>query len=235
MAQTFQARRLSRGDTIDYTPGSAVAAGAVVIQGPLVGIAEVPIAANALGALAVAGVFDIVKVNGSISAGAAVYWDADGDPQGGAAGSGALTTTSTDNTFVGWAVAAAGATDEKVPVKLGNVTGVTVYNDLENVIADPGDGEAIPVDDSGSCQLVTAGAETRTLAAPLRVGQLLALSMKTDGGNCVVTAAAAVNETGNNTLTFDNTGEVIILVGIEEGASKVWRVVANDGVGLTTV
>ena len=47
--------------------------------------------------------------------------------------------------------------------------------------------------------------------------------------------ASIVNETGNNTLTFDNTGESIQLVAVEEGANKVWRVMANDGIGLTTV
>ena len=38
------------GDQIDYTPGAAVAAGDVVVQGDLVGVAKQPIAANAPGA-----------------------------------------------------------------------------------------------------------------------------------------------------------------------------------------
>ena len=66
------------GKAIDYTPGSAVAAGDVVVQGELVGVAKVPIAANALGALAVTGVFDLPKATGegtAIAAGANVYWD----------------------------------------------------------------------------------------------------------------------------------------------------------------
>ena len=41
------------GNAIDYTPGAQVAAGAVVVQGELIGVAKTPIAANALGALAV--------------------------------------------------------------------------------------------------------------------------------------------------------------------------------------
>ena len=66
------------GDQIDYTPGAAVAAGDVVVQGDLVGVAKQPIAANALGALAVSGVFDFPKATGAgsgIAAGATVYWD----------------------------------------------------------------------------------------------------------------------------------------------------------------
>jgi predicted RecA/RadA family phage recombinase len=46
------------GDTIDYTPTTDIAAGAVVEQGELVGVATQPIKAGQLGSLAVAGVFD---------------------------------------------------------------------------------------------------------------------------------------------------------------------------------
>ena len=65
------------GEAIDYTPTADVAAGAVVVQGELVGVTKVPIAANKLGALAVAGIFDFPKATGSgITAGALCYWDA---------------------------------------------------------------------------------------------------------------------------------------------------------------
>lgn len=67
------------GNTIDHTPASDVAAGAVVVQGELVGVAKVPIATGKLGALAVVGVFDFPKATGAstaITAGAECYWDA---------------------------------------------------------------------------------------------------------------------------------------------------------------
>jgi predicted RecA/RadA family phage recombinase len=70
---------VQEGNAIDYTPGSDVAAGAVVVQGDLVGIARTPIAANMPGSLAVTGVFDFPKATGAgsgIAAGAIVYWDA---------------------------------------------------------------------------------------------------------------------------------------------------------------
>jgi len=66
------------GNSVDYTPGSAVAAGDVVVQEDLIGIARTPISANALGSLAVAGVFDVPKATGggsAIAAGVTVYWD----------------------------------------------------------------------------------------------------------------------------------------------------------------
>jgi len=66
------------GNSIDYTPVAAVAAGDVVVQGELVGVAKVDIPANALGALAVTGVFDFPKATGvgtAITVGVNVYWD----------------------------------------------------------------------------------------------------------------------------------------------------------------
>ena len=235
MAQTYQAKFAQEGKSIDYTPGSAVAGGSVVVQGSLVGFAKLAIAANKLGALAIAGVFDLVKINGAIAAGAPVYWDADGNPQGGVAGSGAATTTNTDagDTFVGFAIAAAAETAEVVQVAARSAAPEGF--DLTNVIADPGNAGAIPVAGSGSCALVTAEAETRALAIPTAKGQMLSLSFKTDVGDCVVTAASAVNQTGNNTLTFADAGDMLMLVAIENGAALAWRVVANDGVALTTV
>jgi len=102
------------GKSIDYTPGADVSAGDVVVQGDLIGIAKLDIAADTLGALAVTGVFDVSKTAGvgeAIEAGAKVYWDvADGiaktDSEAGA------------NKYLGKTVAAAGDDDETVRVRL---------------------------------------------------------------------------------------------------------------------
>jgi predicted RecA/RadA family phage recombinase len=102
------------GNAIDYTPGADVAAGDVVVQGDLVGVAKTPIAANTLGALAVTGVFDFPKATGggtAISAGATVYWDvadseAKTDDESGA------------NKLIGKTVKAAADADATVRVRL---------------------------------------------------------------------------------------------------------------------
>ena len=102
------------GHAIDYTPSSTVAAGDVVVQEDLVGVAKLDIAANALGGLAVAGVFDFPKTAGvgeAIAAGAKVYWDvadqvAKIDDESGA------------NKLIGKTVAAAGDDDTTVRVRL---------------------------------------------------------------------------------------------------------------------
>ncbi|MCG3127379.1 MAG: hypothetical protein CHACPFDD_02239 [Phycisphaerae bacterium] len=73
-----QATFVQDGMSIDYTPGAAVPAGEVVVQGELVGIAKFAIAANALGSLSVDGVYDFPKATGggtAITAGATLYWD----------------------------------------------------------------------------------------------------------------------------------------------------------------
>ena len=105
-------------EAVDYTPVSAVAAGQVVVQSRLVGIAKSPIAAGALGELAIAGVFDVDQNAEIIVAGAPVYWDADGDSVGGEAGEGAATATVTDNVFMGFALALTAAADSTVRVAL---------------------------------------------------------------------------------------------------------------------
>jgi len=102
------------GRTVDYTPGTAKTAGDVVVQGNLVGVCNVDIAANALGALSVEGVFNFPKAAGgstAIAVGVPVYWDvaegvAKADDESGA------------NKLIGKTVLAAVDADTTVRVKL---------------------------------------------------------------------------------------------------------------------
>ena len=56
---------VAEGNSIDYTPSSAVAGGGLVLQNDLFGIAVNAIAANALGALTIEGIFRFPKVASS--------------------------------------------------------------------------------------------------------------------------------------------------------------------------
>jgi len=97
------ARLIHTGNTIDYTPGSAVAAGDVVVQGELVGVANIDIPAGVQGALAVSGVFDFPKEAGggvTFAFGALGYWDDTNDVAVATDGGGA-------NKLIGKAVAVA--------------------------------------------------------------------------------------------------------------------------------
>ena len=113
------------------------------------------------------------------------------------------------------------------------VTGNLTAPQVMQAITDPGDAGAIPVTDSGSCAITTAGGETRTLAVPTFAGQWLSLDLDVDAGNCVITVAAAVNQAGNTILTGADAGDNILLVGATLGGALVWRVVANDGWALS--
>lgn len=104
-------------------------------------------------------------------------------------------------------------------------------------LGDPGDGGNIQANQAGYVALISSGgAETRTLDDPQWEGQIMDLFFETDGGDIVITADSPVNQTGNNTLTTQDAGDHLRLVGARDGAGGYeWRVVANDGFGLTTV
>jgi hypothetical protein len=103
-------------------------------------------------------------------------------------------------------------------------------------LGDPGSGGNILTHQAGFIKLVTGGAETRTMDDPQWLGQIIDLFFETDAGNCVITADSAINQTGNNTLTLADAGDHIRLAGSRDGAGDFeWRVVANDGVALSTV
>ena len=105
---------IQRGDSVDFIPESDIKAGDVIVQGELVGIAKLDIAAGSLGALAVAGVFEMPKVSSLIEAGLKVYWD------------GSKVTKSADDgqtppvkyALVGKTISQAEAADETILVRL---------------------------------------------------------------------------------------------------------------------
>ena len=71
----MKARYIQRGESIDYTPAEAVAAGDIVKLGNLVGVAKLDIKAGELGALALCGVYEIATNGTAIEAGAVVSVD----------------------------------------------------------------------------------------------------------------------------------------------------------------
>lgn len=109
-----QATFVQEGASIDYTPGSAVSVGEVVVQGELVGIAKFAIAANALGSLSVEGAYDFPKATGggtAITAGALLYWDDTNNRATTSSGAGA-------NKLIGKCIKAAADADTTVRVRM---------------------------------------------------------------------------------------------------------------------
>jgi predicted RecA/RadA family phage recombinase len=95
------------GANVTVPAPAAVASGAGVLVGALFGVANGDAASGADVVLSTVGVFDLPKAAGAINVGAAVFWDG-----------AAVTTTATDNTFIGYAVAAAAPGDATARVRL---------------------------------------------------------------------------------------------------------------------
>jgi predicted RecA/RadA family phage recombinase len=223
------------GDRIDFTPASAVTAGDLVdLGGGLIGYTDNDVAANQLGTASLNGIRRGVKSTGAIPKDQMVYWNPTGNPIGGTAGSGAWSATPLAGATKA-AICLRAALSDDPQVLLLQLQPIYLRGPMEKIIADPGPGGAISVNDSGYCPIVTVGSETRTLAAPSFIGQEITLNVKTDGGSAVVTVASPINQTGNNTITMADVRDVVRLVAIESGANRVWHVVSNDGAVLSTV
>lgn len=122
----------------------------------------------------------------------------------------------------------------KPPTGIFTFQGKQAATASANTIADPGTGAAIPVTTDGVVPIVTAAAETNTLAIPSYVGQVLDLVMDTRvGGDRVITASQRINQAGNTIMTFGAAGDYIRLVGVTIAGVLRWQVVANDGVVLS--
>ncbi len=97
------------------------------------------------------------------------------------------------------------------------------------LIPDPGHGGAIDVLQPGFCELSTVAAETRTLGDPTFRGQEIDLMMVKDMGHCVITSASPVNQAANTTITYQDVGDHLRLVGFYNATDGwEWRVLISD-------
>lgn len=95
------------GDTLDYTPSTAVAAGSLVVVGKIVGLARWPIASGEAGTLKTLRRGEVVEVTtdeaiGQTAAGTPIY----------VTSAGLVSKTESGNTLVGFAAAEIGTTDK---------------------------------------------------------------------------------------------------------------------------
>ena len=216
--------------TLLYAHNAAVSPGDVIIIGDQVLIAINKAGADVMNVYAYECRASFPKADGvgeGIGAAEYVYYDEDNE---------VVTDVAMGNVPLGISIEAAGDNDTEVVVDLCSFT-ISPVRRMPELLDDPGDGEAIPVNKSFVCFITTteAGGETRTIAKPTFAGQRLVLSMAVDGGDCVITVASAINQTGNNTITMNDAGDYISLEGVKLGANLVWRVLGSDGVALSTV
>ena len=93
------------------------------------------------------------------------------------------------------------------------------------------------------CGMISAGAETRKLFPPVTDQQELRLYFNTTAGDITVSnrnqaddGLVALDQSGNNTITFATAGDSIVLVSFLLGTSYVWRVQGSpNGAVLSTV
>jgi len=201
----YQGTRVAVGHNIDHTPVSAVSAGQVVIQDNLVGIANLDIAAGVLGALSIDGIFDVVKAEEALATvGAEVFWDADGDPYDGEAGTGCITATPTANTFMGLVAAAAVSASETVRIILRSTSaldaetmaladlsdvGATVYTAGALMVADGNSYEGIAM--TGPLAISAAGLISMASATVAAAGSTQSDAAAVAQGFTLVSAADA--------------------------------------------
>lgn len=141
-----QATHRFLGDHVDYTAPAAITAGDVVQIGPLLAHASSDVASGETDGFSVYGIKDVVKVMVAVTAGDHIYWDDDGDPVNGTAGTGAATTDAADHPLMGVAVADATSGAETVRVRFQSQPRVKhfAYVAVEDLAAD-GDIAARPI------------------------------------------------------------------------------------------
>jgi len=102
---------------------------------------------------------------------------------------------------------------------------------------DPGDGKTIWVNRQfATVPMVSAAAETRTLARPTKAGVVVTLLLKTyAAGAITVTVTGGYNQAADTAIIFNTTGDWVQLQSQMNDDVYCWRVVASEGVALTGV
>ena len=107
---------------------------------------------------------------------------------------------------------------------------LNTIKDADHLLPDPGAGKRIEtMKDLQVCELVTLAAEARTLANPTKVGNRLTLRLKTDGGDCTVTASNGFNVAGNTQAVFADVGDQLELISVSHTTGFRWEVLVNTG------
>ncbi len=101
----------------------------------------------------------------------------------------------------------------------------------DHSIKDPGNAGRIFIDkDLALVPIVTAGAETRTLASPQFVGQRASVVMNTDGGDCTVSFTGYDAGSAVTQFVLGDIGDGVNLLGAKVGGTLLWVVLDKPGV-----
>jgi len=239
----MKAKNYKKGEYIDYTPsGAAVVAGDPVQVAGIAGICATDVADGVQGA---AQVVDLVKVVATVAVGNIgdpVGWDANGDPYGGTAGTGAATTIMSAIDFLlGSLVVAKGATDTHAVVRMNKypVDRPVFANRIHETKSDNYTVDAL---DSGKVIHIDTDAKTITLPATtsgLTVTYVndgadagVAINLSPDANDRIMgpDIAGLENKDLINTKTTAKRGDFVTLVG--DGVTG-WYVTEMRGIWAT--
>jgi len=98
--------------------------------------------------------------------------------------------------------------------------------------SDPGAGGSLSPR-GGQYDLITAGAEARTIQDPDRPGRILSIGFRTDGGDLTLNYAGGFNQAGETTALGQESGDTLVLISFQVGNNLRWRIVSNDGFTLS--
>lgn len=101
------------------------------------------------------------------------------------------------------------------------------------LLKDPGSAGTISILEQSPvcCNLVSAGAEARTLSRALRAGAFIAIVGKTVAGTITLTVTGGYNEDGDTTFSITEAGQFILLQSFDIGGSITWRKISDHGLG----
>lgn len=101
-------------------------------------------------------------------------------------------------------------------------------------IPDPGSSGNITVDRSPCVvNIVTAGAETRTLKRPTKSGVLVTLYARTISTSCTITPTGGFDVLGSTTIVFTAAGQYAMLQSVETATAGTftWRLISSNALG----
>jgi len=95
---------------------------------------------------------------------------------------------------------------------------------------DPGNAGTIAPTTWGQVySIVTAGAETMTLARPDKAGILVTVALDTDGGDLTLTVTGGYNADGDTSITFADAGDMVVFLSVKTGTTYKWIAIAQEG------
>ena len=94
---------------------------------------------------------------------------------------------------------------------------------------DPGDAGTMYCDKYGQVfSLTSAGAETRTLAAPEKAGLVCTVAMAVDVGDITLTVTGGYNNGGSTSITLDDAGDAYVFQSVLVATTPTWRLLNPD-------